>query len=57
MRKLAVVAAVVLGLGFVAWHTIAPAADQTKLLKEGDAFPAWSLKDQTGTVVTSDSST
>lgn len=55
MRKLAFVAAVVVGLGFVAWRTIAPAADPTKLLKEGDAFPAWSMKDHTGTVVTSQS--
>jgi peroxiredoxin Q/BCP len=55
MRKLAVVVAVVLGLGFVAWRTIAPAADPTNLLKEGDTFPVWSLKDQTGTVVTSQS--
>jgi peroxiredoxin Q/BCP len=55
MRKLAVVAAVVVGLGLFAWRTIAPAADPAKLLKEGDAFPAWSMKDQTGTVVTSQS--
>lgn len=55
MRKLAVVVAVAIGLAFVVWRTIAPAADPTKLLKEGDPFPAWSLKDQTGAVVTSQS--
>ena len=55
MRKLAVVAAVVVGLGLFAWRTVAPAAGPAKLLKEGDAFPAWSMKDQTGSVVTSQS--
>jgi len=55
MRKLAVIAAVVLVLGFVAFRTLAPAADPEKLLKTGDAFPPWSLQDQTGAVVTSQS--
>ena len=55
MRKLAVVVAVVVGLGFVASYTVAAAADAATLLKEGDVFPAWSMKDQTGTVVTSQS--
>ena len=55
MRKLAVAALVVLGLGFFAWRTVAPAADPSRLLKEGDAFPTWSLRDQTGATVTSQS--
>ena len=55
MRKLAVIAAGVLVLGFVAFRTLAPAADPGKLLKAGDAFPTWSLEDQTGAVVTSQS--
>ena len=55
MRKLAVAVVVVLGLGIFAWRTVAPAADPSRLLKEGDAFPAWSLRDQTSTTVTSES--
>jgi peroxiredoxin Q/BCP len=55
MRKIAVVVVAVLVLGFVAWRTLAPAADPAKLLKPGDPFPAWSLQDQTGAVVTSQS--
>ncbi len=55
MRKLAVAVAVVLGLGLVSWRGVAPATDAAKLLKEGDPFPAWSLQDQTGAVVTSQS--
>lgn len=55
MRQLAVVATVVLALGFVVAPTIALAADPSKLRKEGEAFPTWSLKDQTGAVVTSQS--
>lgn len=55
MRKIIVALAVVVALGLVAWRTLAPAADPSKLLNEGDAFPAWSLKDQTGAVVTSQS--
>jgi peroxiredoxin Q/BCP len=55
MRKLAVTVAIVVGLGFFAWRTVAPAADPGRLLKEGDPFPAWSLRDQTGTVVPSQS--
>ncbi len=50
MRKFAVVAAVVLGLAVGS-----TSAATAGLLKEGDAFPTWSLKDQTGTVVTSQS--
>ncbi len=53
MRKIAIMLLVVVGVGIFAWRTLAPAADPTKLLKEGDAFPAWSLRDQTSTVVTS----
>lgn len=56
MRKLAVaLAVVVLGLGLFAGRPVALAADPGTLLKEGNAFPAWSLRDQTGTVVTSQS--
>jgi peroxiredoxin Q/BCP len=53
MRKIAIAAVVVLGV--VACRTVAPAADPTKLLQPGDAFPAWSLRDQTGATVTSQS--
>ncbi len=54
--KIAVGALVVLTLAVVLWRTtLAPAADPDRLLKEGDAFPAWSLRDQTGTTVTSQS--
>jgi peroxiredoxin Q/BCP len=52
--KIAVVAAVVLGLGFTGMRT-ATAADPARLLEAGDVFPAWSLRDQTGAVVTSQS--
>ena len=55
MRKIAVAVVVVLVLGVFVWHTAAPAADPSTLLKPGDPFPAWSLKDQTGSVVTSQS--
>jgi peroxiredoxin Q/BCP len=55
MRKIAVVVAVLVVLGFVAFQTLAPAADPEKLLKPGDPFPGWSLKDQTGAPVTSQS--
>jgi peroxiredoxin Q/BCP len=55
MRRIALAVVVFVGLGLLAWRTLAPAADPTKLLKEGDALPAWSLRDQTGAVVTSQS--
>jgi peroxiredoxin Q/BCP len=55
MRKLALTLALVCGfaLGLVAAGTRASAAEPGGLLKVGDAFPAWSLRDQTGAVVTS----
>jgi len=53
--KIIVVLAVLVVLGVLAKRTLAPAADPERLLKVGDAFPAWSLPDQTGTVVTSTS--
>lgn len=53
MRPKLVVVAAVLVLGFgLAWRESAAAAP---LLKAGEVFPAWSLRDQTGTVVTSQS--
>jgi peroxiredoxin Q/BCP len=55
MRKTLVAVLLVLGLGVFAWRTLAPAADPDKLLKVGDAFPAWSLRDQTGAAVASQS--
>jgi len=55
MRKIAVALVVFLGLGVFAWRTLAPAADPDKLLKVGDPFPSWSLSDQTGATVTSQS--
>ena len=55
MRKRAVPVVVVLGLGLFAWRAVAPATDPSRLLKAGDAFPAWSLRDQTGATVTSQS--
>jgi len=55
MRKLVLAVAVLVVLGLVALRTLAPAADPQRLLKVGDAFPAWSLKDQTGAVMTSQS--
>ncbi len=51
MRTTVIAAVVALGLlaPSVAVHAASPAA----LLHVGDAFPAWSLRDQTGAVVTS----
>ena len=53
--KIAVTAVVGMGLGLVGMQTVARAAEPARFLKEGDPFPTWSLRDQTGTVVTSQS--
>lgn len=54
--KILVGLVVVIGLAAVLWRTtLAAAADPDKLLKEGDVFPTWSLRDQTGATVTSQS--
>lgn len=53
--KIAIAALVVVGIGFVIMRTVAPASDPARLLHAGDTFPAWSLRDQTGAVVVSQS--
>ncbi len=55
MRKFAVALVILLALGTFAWRTLASAADPDKLLKVGDTFPSWSLPDQNGATVTSQS--
>lgn len=47
------IAAALVALALAAPTAVVPAAEASGLLKPGDPFPAWSLRDQTGAVVTS----